>query len=188
MMDLFNGTCAPVAQSVSARYLYGSICWAMPRLWVRASPGACFFLLFAFLNGKWNLDLQPMAWELYHKAVSSQRNSRFFPQSLLEWAVFQLHSPHFLNCGPKLRTTMCAFYFYLLKRGVESCDTAFNFQKTHSSDFVAQTACNSLASLPGKIKTKILPPLSCKVRQPMPSKSKKSRLAGTCGKPQWPNG
>lgn len=186
MMDLSDGDCAPVAQSVSARYLYGSICWAMPRLWVRASPGACFFLLFAFLNGKWNLDLHPMAWELYHKAVSAQRKSRFFPQSLLEWAVFRLHSPHSLNCGPKLRTTMCAFY--LLKRCVESNDTAFPFQKTHSSDFVAQTACNSLASLQGKIKTKILPPLPCKVRERMTSKSKKKRLAVTWGKPQWPNG
>lgn len=186
MIGLPDGRCAPVAQSVSARYLYGSICWAMPRLWVRASPGACFFLFFAFFNGKFHLHLHPTTWELYHKAVSGQRNSGLFSPVVLNRAVFQLHWAHSLNCGPKLITTMCGFY--LLKRGVESCGTSFPFQQTHSSDFVAQAAWNSLGSLQGKIKTKTLPPLPCKVREWMTSEWKKEGLAVTSSKPQWPNG
>lgn len=60
---------------------------------------------------------------------------------------------------------------------------AFLFQKTHSSDFVAQTACNSVASLQGKIKTKILPPLPCKVRERMPSERKKKSLLSSSESP-----
>ena len=90
--------CAPVAQSVSARYLYSSTCQAMPRLWVRASPGAKVLR---------DLTVQVVDWTTYtgsHPSASQTSIQKSVWCNKIKGWKYNLHSCVYLygSCRCKL--------------------------------------------------------------------------------------